>query len=338
MFGARRNDQNTYFRSLLTDSLETALPGSKNKLQAPFEPGHPDKNVESSILVAFSPSNSETRGLSTSKPRLKYFSARAIKQSINPEGIGDVYAEDVDVIEEKYQEWREFTEYVVVRRDDEFLCIEARKRGNDKYNRLLQFKISELTKYLKRRSLSALSITLTNDPGRYSGHPYEDRFYAWQELGKRFNRFMSWIRRRYGKVYFFRVWESFTNGYPHVHLLLFSERKFYIPQYKMCKIWGAHTWIRRVRSVPRMMRYLTKYLVKTYTKEDHLPTAARLWYHQLRSFSISEMSGLHLIPTKHYSNVDLMAEDIQKGEWVLVGIMTYEEIKTNIRVGVVKFV
>lgn len=311
----------------------------------------PDKLEQEEIPASVTQNGvAKKRSLISSKPRLKTFSARFIKNikiSIpegksyfiyDPESYGEIYEQDVQVIEERYLEWRNFQEFVVVRRDNEFLCIEARKRGNKKYNRLLQFKISELTKYLKRRTLSALSITLTHEHGRYSKRPYQDRFYAWQELGKRFNRFMSWIRRRYGKIYFFRVWESTKKGYPHVHLLLFSERKFYIPQHKMCKVWGAHTWVNRVRSVPKMMRYLTKYLVKTYTKTSHLPTAARLWYHQLRSFSISEMSGLYLIPIKRYSNVAAMAADIQKGEWEFLGIWTEDEIKTNIRIGDVRFV
>lgn len=320
--------------------IEGALSGLVNPRHHPARPERDDV-----VLVRVHVRKSqERRTLSSSKPRLKCFSARFIKKNILPYAWGDVYTQDLEVVEEKYLEWRDFEEFVVVRRDMEFLCVKARKRGNEKYNNLLQYVISELTKKIVKSKLRALSITLTHERGRYSNEPGEDEFLAWQELGKRFNRLMSWISRRYGKIYFFRVWESTKKGYPHVHMLLFSDRPIYIPQEKLCDIWKAHTWIRRIRSVPRMMRYLTKYLVKTYTKETHLPTAARLWYHGLRSYSISSerfkklFVGLYLIPTKHYSNIDLMAADIEKGKWMLVGIMTYEEIKTNIRIGVIKFV
>jgi hypothetical protein len=49
----------------------------------------------------------------------------------------------------------------------------------------------------------------------------------WEEVGQDFNRWISAMRRRYGKISILRSWESHEDGYPHIHcVLLFDECEF----------------------------------------------------------------------------------------------------------------
>lgn len=49
---------------------------------------------------------------------------------------------------------------------------------------------------------------------------------AWRNVGVEFNKFMAYIRRKFGKVSCCRVFESFENGYPHIHCILLFEAWF----------------------------------------------------------------------------------------------------------------
>jgi hypothetical protein len=41
------------------------------------------------------------------------------------------------------------------------------------------------------------------------------------------NRFLSFVRKQFGKLSSIRVFESFENGFPHIHaILLFESRRF----------------------------------------------------------------------------------------------------------------
>ena len=64
-------------------------------------------------------------------------------------------------------------------------------------------------------------VTLTYDTKLYSFGE------AWKSIGDEFNRFMSFIRKNFGKVVCCRVFKAYENGYPHIHcILLFKEKEF----------------------------------------------------------------------------------------------------------------
>ena len=71
------------------------------------------------------------------------------------------------------------------------------------------------------KNTSALWVTLTYDTKLCS---YKE---AWEQIGIEFNNFMAYVRSNFGKVSCCRVFESFENGYPHIHcILLFQEYTF----------------------------------------------------------------------------------------------------------------
>lgn len=77
---------------------------------------------------------------------------------------------------------------------------------------------------------SALWVTLTYDTKLSS------RIEAWEgQIGSAFNRFISALRRKYGKISVLRTWEASEKGYPHVHaILLFHDAQFSVfPHFSM---------------------------------------------------------------------------------------------------------
>ena len=100
----------------------------------------------------------------------------------------------------------------------------------------------------------ALWVTLTYDSKRCS---FKE---AWPNVGVEFNRFMSFIRKKFGKVSCCRVFESFDNGYHHIHcILLFESTWFTVFRYKdkfrvhskeaLAKDWHSNVDVKTVDSL-----------------------------------------------------------------------------------------
>lgn len=135
-----------------------------------------------------------------------------------------------------------------------------------------------------------------------------------------FNRFVSALRAKYGKVSIIRTWEGFESGYPHVHMVvLFHDHEF--PVFYSNGAWrvqgkpgstleafrGGYTDVEALASLRGGIRYVTKYLTKIHggyapeggwgdgstlsnfmeatTHADF--TMAVMWLFRKRAFSIS---------------------------------------------------
>jgi len=118
------------------------------------------------------------------------------------------------------------------------VAVKARKRGNDVdvkrskdrlapvYDRLVEY-VGGSTRYRFWNDTrcagktSLLFVTLTWDPA------YSSRWDAWMTVGEEWNRFLAALLKEYGPVRVVRSWESFENGYPHIHAdLAFEETWF----------------------------------------------------------------------------------------------------------------
>ena len=112
-------------------------------------------------------------------------------------------------------------------------AVKCAKRGNDVYRSRVKGRFSGLSHRAENlvffnpkdrnneKTTCALWITLTYDTKLCT---YKE---AWTQIGIEFNGFMAHVRRHFGKVSCCRVFESFENGYPHIHcILLFQEYSF----------------------------------------------------------------------------------------------------------------
>jgi hypothetical protein len=176
---------------------------------------------------------------SQGKPRLNV--ARNMLLNVgNLEDLGYSSLEEaLEVGEELFSFWRDLAEYMVLRKEyvgkkdleDEYFAVKCSKRGNDVYQRRIKTRLGWLNREIsdqkffeikdfqvnKAVKTSLLWVTLTWDTSR------GDIIYAWETLGEDFNRFISALRRKYGKINYLRVWESYESGYPHVHAVMFFE-------------------------------------------------------------------------------------------------------------------
>lgn len=134
---------------------------------------------------------------------------------------------------EYYTKWVSENDYLVFQdQDGRIFSVIASKRGNDVYIK----KIDEKFKIFKNKKLASgislydkieeidtdlLFITLTESTRKNSVDE------AWKSIGKKLNLFLSKLIKKYGRVVFFRSFESHKSGYPHIHVLIkFLDYRF----------------------------------------------------------------------------------------------------------------
>jgi len=253
-------------------------------------------------------------------------------------GFSDVYLE-------LYQKWVQTDEFIILEKCDdenhkpvETIIAKCAKRGNDVYLYRVKKRIREFNKLLsaeldfsksRNYKTNMLMVTLTNDQ-------HDDIPTSWKKIGEAWNRYMTNLRKKYGKIEVIRTWESTQAGYPHIHaLLLFKEQQFSTFQDKNGKwrILGKsefENWeygfvdVLAVKAIKAVYFYVLKYVVKCLKGGDDvikglppqgetegeggLKTLAYCWLFRKRAFSISKgfQSALDdLIVSKHNSNLEV---------------------------------
>jgi len=247
----------------------------------------------------------------------------------------EVYDFSLSEIVSKYREWVLDDRYMILNRIDlktyksEVFAVKCSKRGNDVYRSRVyrRFKgVSSLVENLVffnpkdrgEKSTKALWVTLTYDVKR---RKFKD---AWREIGKEFNRFMSYVRKKFGKISCCRVFEAYENGHPHIHcILLFESTEFRVFRDKkgqfrvfekeiIAKGWHSHVDVKAMSSLGRGFSYQKKYLLKSINAETTdsktLKTLALCWLFSKRAFSLSgkfRQLLTDLIRDMHNSNCQL---------------------------------
>lgn len=156
------------------------------------------------------------------------------------------------------------------------------------------------------------------------------------------NSFRSFLIKRIGEFKFVRVLEAHRDGYPHMHILLFTKK--YVIKQKELSEWcknhglGKIVFIKRYwagRYYKRLpILYLSKYLTKQYKKDEwddkDLIFYSILWKHKVRSYNFSHS----LVNTKikktvlwvKYAISDLngvkkiIEVNVKMGLWSLTGL------------------
>ena len=187
-----------------------------------------------------------------------------------------------------------------------------------------------------------LYVTLTVDPSRIS------LVGSWLGVGEEFNRWISFLRSKYGKISVIRTWDSHESGYCHVHaLLLFHERSFngfyHIGRKRTYRLqsrldladiksgWKAgFVDVQLCSSVASAGRYLGKYLTKccdhSRTDTKGVKTLALAWIFRKRSFSISgDFLDAYLDLIKASSNSKEFAVQLRlSGSPIYVSVVKWE--------------
>jgi len=121
-----------------------------------------------------------------------------------------------------YQAWLfERTNLVFIDPDGQTRQFLAPKRGNWTYSQRVERRFSALRESIKNRVIrwdnrtSIAYITCTLDT------KLMDIPSAWEQIGKKWNNFLTKLRRIYGNLEIVRCFEAQKNGYPHIHALVF---------------------------------------------------------------------------------------------------------------------
>ena len=187
----------------------------------------------------------------------------------------------------------------------------------------------------KRQKAKVLFITLTyRRDGRIDT--------AWEDVGKDFNRWISGLRRKCGKIRVLRDWEAQSDGYPHIHCVLYFEEMefqtfFYNGKWRIdvkdelvknwhCGFSDMFALSDLGAGVGQVVKYFTK-VHKTIVEEKYgrksVSTLAMMWVFKKRAYSVSRgFEGLVVEndenEVKRYvGQVDLNGKPIFR--WFLVG-------------------
>jgi len=268
-------------------------------------------------------------------------------------------------LESIWKKWHSEIDVLVLQNDDgKSIGMKCSKRGNDVYRYRIKERFREID-YLasdldfdvfnpndKDKTTNGLFFTLTYDTKRCT------KSEAWQNIGIEYNRFVSHIKRKYGNVTIIRCFESFANGYPHIHAVaLFESSNFDVFEHyptndimqgstyrikekrSFESSWHSNIDVLAINNMGRAINYITKYLRKTNNEDSpkYATTQSLLWIHNKRSFSISgkfkkELEAYRLESKLHNSNKKLcqldLSGDIIPENWHFVGIFSLRELQT----------
>jgi hypothetical protein len=245
--------------------------------------------------------------------------------------------------------------------DRETIAVKCAKRGNDVYVRRVESRFSAYEKLLaldnrlcfdrgKMRS-QVIFATLTYDPSLRSQHQ------AWVTLSYFYNLFMARLRRVFGSISTLRTFESFENGYPHIHvIMLFNDFSFQVhgitnkkghrilaidDDLNECIAALWHSWvdIKAVGDLRESIAYLRKYITKCveFNQADGkgVKTLAQCWAYRRRAFCVAGMfrERLHdLIVSMQISNsnqiqMTLENEKLEENKWTCLGFVSIDVLE-----------
>jgi len=278
---------------------------------------------------------------------------------------------DRHLIMELYHKWVEQDEFIQLERTEEmnmgyywdvrkrYVWVKACKRGNDIANRILATKMKKVKNILSGYDpnpdgvhTNMLFITLTWDT-KICG-----RSEAWRSVGDEWNRFISNLNNLYGgNVKFVRSWESFSNGYPHIHALIYFpnwkfpylrhndgtyrlpyEQKDYIDH-----LWHSHVDVIAMtkKDISARLKDVLSYVVKF--EDSHVPydqwndkeklTITALWFFGLKQYGIShewfDLTTTVRVIQKLTCQLDLEGNVISTVSYRFVGIISGADCKTG---------
>jgi hypothetical protein len=245
--------------------------------------------------------------------------------------------------------------------EKETIAVKSAKRGNDVYSRrvLSRFGMFEglLTDlnfvYSDRGKMKTqvLFLTLTYDTGLRSQHQ------AWKTLSRFYNLFMSKMRRVFGSISSARTFESFENGYPHIHAVpLFNDFSFVVREYinkrhrrvflidddiKDCidAMWHSNVDVKGVGNVSESISYLKKYISKVAnfdaTDSKGIKTLAQCWAYRKRAYCLAGIFRARmsdLIANMQNSNssaiqLTLQNEKLEENKWSCLDFVSIEVLE-----------
>jgi len=222
-----------------------------------------------------------------------------------------------------FEAWKNDHEYMVMRHTldgkESYFAVKCAKRGNDVYNARIKrrfgfmrkkmtnfefFSVKDMRVDSPAVKTRALWITLTWNTRLFSIRQSWER-----EIGKAWNRFITAMRRRYGKIHVLRAWETTSKGYPHIHaIMLFESKEWTVfpwlsekdarltfrvqEKSEIQELWHSYVDVEAMSSMRKVVNYCMKYQLKINegAEEGRYPgkTLAFMWLYRKRSYAVSQ--------------------------------------------------
>lgn len=236
---------------------------------------------------------------------------------------------DIPIIEDLFVKWYTFNEIMPIRctyqiKDPETRSIKtikdltihkSIKRCNPEYIKAIKNKLDPFLNQEPRvffnsewgiKKTNALSIVLEYDATKY------DLGNAWFTVGIDFNRFLSCLKKHFGKFVHIRSWQSHDSGYPHIHVIIYfnnfefsaikwNDGSFRIHSTqktkhkgKTCRSAIKDAWrhgyvdIKCIDSMDQSFKDLLKYVTRDLDGGAYTRTNSMVWYFRKQSFGISK--------------------------------------------------
>lgn len=237
---------------------------------------------------------------------------------------------DIPMIKDLYIKWSTFNEIRPIRTtyldlktntmETELSIHKNIKRGNPEYIKAIRGKLQPFLDQEPRiffdqddgiKRTNALHIILEYDATSYSLGE------AWFYVGVDFNRFLSNLKKHFGKFVHIRAWHGHDSGYPHIDVIIyfnnfeFSAVKWYDKKRdkisfrihpkqktkhhgKYCRQSIKDAWshgyvdIECVDSMGGAFKDLMKYVTKELDGGAYVLTNSMVWYFGKQSFGISK--------------------------------------------------
>jgi hypothetical protein len=280
-----------------------------------------------------------------------------------------------------FDAWKNEHEYMVLKHvfheKESFFAVKCAKRGNDVYNSRIKRRFGFLRKNVNDFEFfsvndfrvdhvvktRALWVTLTWHTRKGSIRQ------AWEkDVSKAWNRWISAMRKRYGRIDVLRAWETTERGYPDTHAILLFESKEWTVfpwldkheklTYRIQEKDEIHDlWrqgfidVQALRTMRSVVNYALKYQMKVNEgREDgrcNQKTLAFMWLYRKRSYAVSRRFFsvvARLDRDLHNSNPSGIEND---GTFEFLGVFSgrllglthgewYAELKPDVLTGLIK--
>ena len=141
---------------------------------------------------------------------------------------------------EHFKKWKDIPTYLTFQDEKgNLFCSLASKRGNKPYEYYLNRNLTNQLKFMKNPNFHKLIlrnkkgfkdkkvsnvcfITLTCDPKKYGNSILK----SWLGIEKEYNLFITRFRKKFGKCWVMKAVEATKKGFPHIHLLVITEKEF----------------------------------------------------------------------------------------------------------------
>jgi hypothetical protein len=268
---------------------------------------------------------------------------------------------DLESLLEFYRGWRDLPEYGVIQRqtwngqdiEKKTIAVKCAKRGNDVYQYRVRRRFGPIERLKKdieffsfnesNPIVSVLFVTLT-------WHGVGSISESWEANSYYFNKWVTNLREKYGKLSYVRTWEATERGYAHVHLMImFHEARFHgfktineegkvvwriYEKEEFEKSWPYFVDVRAARTYGAVVRYIRKRVYHGTDKADNVDagdlTLALMWLFRKRSFAISKdlLKQLSdLIGDLHNSKLQAkLTGGYLEETWVWIGVYSASEL------------